>query len=64
MISKNILQKQNEEILKRVCLDNGVELELIKDLIKAEKDSRLRSRHGIYSSLKSKIQNYIQNNEN
>ena len=60
MNNKKILQKQDEEILKRVCSENGVEIDLVKDLIKTEKESQLGSRHGVYKELKNKIKNSIE----
>lgn len=63
MINEKQFKNSDREILKSVCEDHGVEPDLIESLIKIEKDSQLRSRHGVYDTLESEIKKFVEQDE-
>lgn len=58
MSNKENIQKQDLEILKRICRENGVSVELITELIEIEEKSQLQSRWGIYDNLADTIKEF------
>lgn len=64
MINEKQFKNSDQEILKSVCGDHGVEPDLIESLIKIERESQLRSRHGVYDALESEIKKFVEQDEN
>lgn len=63
MINEKQFKTSDQEILKDVCESHGVEPGLIASLIKIEKESQLRSRHGVYDALESEIKKFVEQDE-